>query len=41
VPLAGMVETRQPGDWEGQAWVAGDFDEPSPPDTLAGFEGED
>jgi prevent-host-death family protein len=41
VRLAGKVEARQPGGWEGKVWVAGDFDEPLPADILAGFEGKD
>jgi prevent-host-death family protein len=41
VPLAGNVEARQPGGWEGKVWVAEDFDEPLPADILAGFEGKD
>jgi hypothetical protein len=32
---------REPGGWEGKVWVAEDFDEPLPPDILAGFEGKD
>jgi prevent-host-death family protein len=41
VPLAANVEARQPGGWEGKVWVAEDFDEPLPPDILAGFDGKD
>jgi prevent-host-death family protein len=41
VPLAGRAGPRQPGGWEGKVWVADDFDEPLPPDILAGFEGKD
>jgi prevent-host-death family protein len=41
VPLAASMEARQPGGWEGKVWVAEDFDEPLPPDILAGFEGKD
>jgi hypothetical protein len=41
VPLGGKVEARQPGGWEGKVWMAEDFDEPLPPDILAGFEGKD
>jgi hypothetical protein len=39
--LGGKVEARQPGGWEGKVWMAEDFDEPLPPDILAGFEGKD
>ena len=40
VPLPGPPEEpRQPGGWEGQVWIADDFDE-LPDDLLAAFEGE-
>jgi hypothetical protein len=41
VPLAGHVDPRQPGGWEGKVWAAEDFDEPLPAEVLAGFEGKD
>jgi prevent-host-death family protein len=41
VPLAGHIEPRQPGGWEGKVWVAEDFDEPLPVEIRAGFEGKD
>lgn len=40
VPLPAAKTPRVPGGWEGNVWVADDFDEPLPPDTLAGFGGE-
>lgn len=39
VPLAGSIQGRVPGGWEGLAWVAEDFDAPLPADVLAGFTG--
>ena len=42
-PLARLVAVRSqgvprtPGGWTGQLWVADDFDEPLPPEILAGF----
>ena len=41
VPLAAATTPRVPGGWEGQIWIADDFDEPLPPDILAGFHGDD
>lgn len=41
VPLQKTREPRQPGAWKGMIWVADDFDDPLPPDILAGFMGED
>jgi len=41
VPLRGPVEPRQPGGWEGQVWIAPDFDAPLPDDILDAFEGRD
>ncbi|MGA2382884.1 MAG: type II toxin-antitoxin system prevent-host-death family antitoxin [Gemmatimonadales bacterium] len=40
MPLPAANSPRVPGGWEGQIWVSGDFDEPLPPDVLAGFGGE-
>jgi prevent-host-death family protein len=40
VPFARHAEPRRPGGWEGKVWIADDFDEPLPPEILAGFEGE-
>lgn len=39
MPLPAATTPRMPGGWEGKVWVADDFDEPLPPDTLAGFGG--
>jgi prevent-host-death family protein len=41
VPLANPAEPRRPGGWEGKVWVAEDFDDPLPPDVLAGFLGDE
>jgi len=41
VPLREVREPRRPGGWEGQVWVADDFDDPLPPDILAAFNGEE
>ena len=41
VPLAAATTPRVPGGWEGQIWIADDFDEPLPPDILAGFREDD
>ena len=41
VPLRSPVEPRQPGGWEGQVWIAPDFDAPLPDDILDAFEGRD
>jgi prevent-host-death family protein len=40
VSLAGKIEMRQPGGWEGKVWVTGDFDEPLPAEILGAFEGK-
>lgn len=40
VPLPEERPTREPGGWEGQVWIADDFDAPLPPEILAGFMGE-
>lgn len=41
VPLREVREPRRPGGWEGQVRVSDDFDDPLPPDILAGFTGEE
>ena len=41
VPLPAAREPRKPGGWEGQVWIADDFDDPLPPEILKGFYGED
>ncbi len=41
VPLRNPAEPRQPGGWEGQVWIAPDFDAPLPDDILDAFEGRD
>lgn len=41
VPLEAQRKLRQPGGLEGQIWIADDFDDPLPPDILAGFMGEE
>ncbi|HET9948552.1 MAG TPA: type II toxin-antitoxin system prevent-host-death family antitoxin [Longimicrobiales bacterium] len=40
VPLEKAREKRKPGGWEGELWIAEDFDEELPPEILAGFLGE-
>jgi prevent-host-death family protein len=40
VPLEPARRRRRPGGWEGQLWVADDFDEDLPAQVLAGFLGE-
>ena len=39
VPVRQRAEPRQPGGWEGQVWIAPDFDAPLPDDILDAFEG--
>lgn len=40
VPIAAPSRPRRtPGGWEGRVRIASDFDEPLPPEWLAGFEG--
>jgi prevent-host-death family protein len=41
VPLRQRTEPRQPGGWEGQVWIAPDFDAPLPDEILDAFEGRD
>jgi prevent-host-death family protein len=40
VPLPEERVPRRPGGWEGQIWIADDFDAPLPPEILAAFMGE-
>jgi prevent-host-death family protein len=37
VPLVRPGRGRRPGGWEGQVWIADDFDAPLPPDMLKHF----
>jgi prevent-host-death family protein len=39
VPLEKARRARRPGGWEGQIWIAEDFDADLPPDVMAGFLG--
>jgi prevent-host-death family protein len=41
VPFQRAKQLREPGGWEGEVWVADDFDEPLPPDILKAFTGEE
>jgi prevent-host-death family protein len=41
VPLAAAKTLRKPGALKGKIWIADDFDDPLPPEILAGFMGED
>lgn len=41
VQLREEQPARKPGGWEGQIWIADDFDDPLPPEILRGFMGED
>ena len=36
-PLRQRVLKRKPGGWEGRVYIADDFDEPLPPETLSNF----
>ena len=40
VPLEKRKQSRKPGGWEGQVWIADDFDDELPGEILAGFRGE-
>ena len=40
VPLVESDTARTPGGWEGQVWIAPDFDE-LPPEVAAAFHGDD
>ena len=40
VPLVESGTARTPGGWEGQVWIAPDFDE-LPPEVAAAFHGDD
>ena len=37
-PLPVTSQPRVPGGWEGNLWVADDFDAPLPPDIQRGFQ---
>jgi len=37
VPLSMTGKPRKPGGWEGQVWIADDFDAPLPPHVLKHF----
>ena len=37
VPLAAAKRPRKPGGWEGQIWIAKDFDDELAPDDLAAW----
>jgi len=39
VPVAGAARPRHPGGWEGEVYIAPDFDEPLPDEIQAAFEG--
>ena len=39
VPLRQTHRRRQPGGWEGQIYIAEDFDDPLPDDIQAAFDG--
>jgi prevent-host-death family protein len=39
VPVAGAARPRHPGGWEGEVYIAADFDEPLPDEIQAAFEG--
>jgi prevent-host-death family protein len=41
VALEAPEPARKPGGWEGQVWIADDFDDDLPPEVLAGFLGEE
>jgi prevent-host-death family protein len=41
VPLAAALEPRIPGAWEGQVWLAGDFDAELPADALSAWYDDD
>lgn len=37
VPLKRTGTGRRPGGWEGQVWIADDFDAPLPPELMKHF----
>jgi len=39
VPIARRVRRREPGGWEGQVFIADDFDAPLPDEIVRAFEG--
>lgn len=40
-PIPAEKASRVPGGWEGQVWIADDFDEPLPTDLQHAFDGDD
>ena len=40
VALEASTRPRKPGGWEGQVWMADDFDAPLPKDLEMGFYGD-
>jgi prevent-host-death family protein len=41
IPYHAEKKPRSPGYWQGQVTIADDFDDPLPPEILAGFTGDD
>ncbi|MBA4157790.1 MAG: type II toxin-antitoxin system Phd/YefM family antitoxin [Gemmatimonadetes bacterium] len=41
MPLPEVRVPRVPGGWQGQMWIADDFDDPLPPEILKSFLGAD
>lgn len=39
VPVTARTEPRTPGAWQGQGWIADDFDE-TPDELIAAFHGD-
>ncbi len=39
VPISSSESSRKPGGWEGQVYIADDFDDPLPEEFQAAFEG--
>lgn len=40
IGLPATSKPRQPGGWESGIWIADDFDDPLPADTLSAFIGD-
>ena len=40
VALEASARPRQPGGWEGQVWMADNFDAPLPEELQSGFDGD-
>jgi prevent-host-death family protein len=40
IPYHAEKKPRSPGYWQGQVTMADDFDDPLPPEILAGFTGD-